>query len=430
MRLLRATRLAILVLAACGAVAAAAPAKRALRRAVGSRPAPRSLTPAATADTYLLGDTLAWVDGRAVTARDLYQRVALMPWPERRTPQTVDSLRVHALQSLVAEQLLARESQRLALGDTTRMAAMRAALVRALARDALYRRVTAGAPVASPAEIDAALRRRRALRGDSKQRAAQRRAVADSLRNLHRGRQAMDFNGALLSRQRVQVDPALFLAFADSLRAIETIVASMPGTHAGYPLPEDGPDLLRHRLGPRVTRAIATLADGPLPLDDVLEDMRLYPIQFHSLDRDTFRLELNTKLRTIVQGEIDSREALRRGLDHAPDVAHDVDAWVTAWRANELSGRVLADSARAHGAPARGSLQGLAAEKLADYVAGLAGRAHLRIDYAAARAVEIPPANVMTKRFIGFGGSMPAAPMLLPLWTWVPIWRAAHRPLP
>jgi len=38
--------------------------------------------------------------------------------------------------------------------------------------------------------------------------------------------------------------------------------------------------------------------------------------------------------------------------------------------------------------------------------------------YARVAHVEIPPINMVTRRFIGFGGSMLAVPTLYPLWEW------------
>ena len=38
--------------------------------------------------------------------------------------------------------------------------------------------------------------------------------------------------------------------------------------------------------------------------------------------------------------------------------------------------------------------------------------------YARVTHVEIPPINMVTRRFIGFGGSMLAVPTLYPLWEW------------
>jgi hypothetical protein len=37
---------------------------------------------------------------------------------------------------------------------------------------------------------------------------------------------------------------------------------------------------------------------------------------------------------------------------------------------------------------------------------------------------------MVTKRTLGFGGGMLAAPSLTPLWDWVPIWRAERATVP
>src|SRR4051794_4537488 len=99
-------------------------------------PALALAAPALAADAAR--DTLAWAGARAVTADELQRRMESVPWPG--PPGGADSANVRALESLVAEKLLAQEAERRGLGAGGRVAAMRAALVRALARDALYRK--------------------------------------------------------------------------------------------------------------------------------------------------------------------------------------------------------------------------------------------------------------------------------------------------
>jgi len=43
----------------------------------------------------------------------------------------------------------------------------------------------------------------------------------------------------------------------------------------------------------------------------------------------------------------------------------------------------------------------------------------VKLYYDRLKKVEIEPINIVTKRFIGFGGTMLAAPTLYPLWQWV-----------
>ncbi len=53
------------------------------------------------------------------------------------------------------------------------------------------------------------------------------------------------------------------------------------------------------------------------------------------------------------------------------------------------------------------------------FVAGAAERYGVKLSYDRLKKVDIPPINMVTKRFIGFGGSMLAVPSIYPLWQWV-----------
>jgi hypothetical protein len=68
--------------------------------------------------------------------------------------------------------------------------------------------------------------------------------------------------------------------------------------------------------------------------------------------------------------------------------------------------------------------------EVARHIARLAGREGVRFDYAALRRVRILPQNMLTRRWLGFGGQMLAAPTLAPSWYWVPIWRESRPSLP
>lgn len=57
------------------------------------------------------------------------------------------------------------------------------------------------------------------------------------------------------------------------------------------------------------------------------------------------------------------------------------------------------------------------------YVAEKCREYRVRLYYGRLRAVAIPPTNMVTRRFIGFGGSMLAVPALFPVWNWV---KGAH----
>ncbi len=85
-------------------------------------------------------DTLAEVGGRAITARDLIERLELMPWPGKERSGVSDSVKIRALQSIVAEQLLASEAAARGFGRDTASVRRARSLEHLIVRDELYRR--------------------------------------------------------------------------------------------------------------------------------------------------------------------------------------------------------------------------------------------------------------------------------------------------
>lgn len=53
-----------------------------------------------------------------------------------------------------------------------------------------------------------------------------------------------------------------------------------------------------------------------------------------------------------------------------------------------------------------------------DIVTDLARRAGVRIDVGRLRALQVNPSNMVTRRYIGFGGVVTAVPSIAPLWDW------------
>jgi hypothetical protein len=53
------------------------------------------------------------------------------------------------------------------------------------------------------------------------------------------------------------------------------------------------------------------------------------------------------------------------------------------------------------------------------FLADLAGRQAIRIDYVRLRQIQLVPSNMVTTRYIGFGGAMLAVPMIHPQYRWI-----------
>ncbi len=104
-------------------------------------------------------DTLAKVGSGVVTAADLLERIDLMPFPGKDRPSEADSVKVRALQSIVAERLLAEEATTRGIGFDSLAALRLNGLERAFVRDELYKReVEAGVSV-SGEEIASGMRK-------------------------------------------------------------------------------------------------------------------------------------------------------------------------------------------------------------------------------------------------------------------------------
>lgn len=91
-------------------------------------------------DTEIRNDTLAEVGKKVITARDLIERMELMPWPGKDSPGDLDSAKVKALQSLVGEQILAQEAAVRGLGNDSTMRGRANNVEKLMVRDELYRR--------------------------------------------------------------------------------------------------------------------------------------------------------------------------------------------------------------------------------------------------------------------------------------------------
>ena len=88
----------------------------------------------------LPADTLAIVGTSVITGRDLVERIELMPWPEKEKPREHDSSKVKALNSIIAERMLAMEGRQLHIGDDESAQLKMKAMEKLFVRDELFRR--------------------------------------------------------------------------------------------------------------------------------------------------------------------------------------------------------------------------------------------------------------------------------------------------
>ena len=105
----------------------------------------------------LSSDTLARVGSTVITARDLMERIELMPWEGKEKAKQHDSSKVKALNSLVAERLLAIEAKHLNVGTDPVSKIKISGMEKMFVRDELFKREVKQKVTVSESEINAGL---------------------------------------------------------------------------------------------------------------------------------------------------------------------------------------------------------------------------------------------------------------------------------
>ena len=85
-------------------------------------------------------DTIARIGKSAITAREFLERLELVPFPRKYKPSQIDSVKVRALYSLIAEKVLANEAKRENLSEDNITKLMHHELENLFIRDELFKR--------------------------------------------------------------------------------------------------------------------------------------------------------------------------------------------------------------------------------------------------------------------------------------------------
>jgi hypothetical protein len=180
-------------------------------------------------------DTLAEVAGRAITARDLIERLELMPWPGKDRAEGADSMKIKALQSIVAEQLLASEAANRGLGTDSASIGRVRSLERLLVRDELYRREVLPKAAPTKAEAREGLKRAPWSMSVLLLTAANRKDAAAILRAFRGGN--ADSTARTIPPALVRQADTLTIEFGTAQREIEDAAFALsPGKPASGPL--------------------------------------------------------------------------------------------------------------------------------------------------------------------------------------------------
>lgn len=250
-----------------------------------------------------------------------------------------------------------------------------------------------------------------------------RRATAENL--LRKRRQAeltVHYYNRYIGGGSIRMDSALFHATADTL--LRLMRSDQEAHRKGNTFAVIGGDvenLLKTFAGKEASPFVFLRSDT-VRLEALLRGMSLHPVQVRSLRPGIFKEDFNRALMTVAEAELMSEWALRRHYIDHPDVRHDLSAWMEATQTQELV-RILLDSLRQRqkgDSVSAGSNRG---ESLNEYIARLANKYGVDIDLQRVKELDVVPFNMVTRRYIGFGGTLPAVPLLPHLWEWYESWK-------
>lgn len=253
--------------------------------------------------------------------------------------------------------------------------------------------------------------------------------VKQKLRKRKEGLLAIQFARELLSTS-LHLDSTAFHLLADSLHAV-MVADSAHRQGEMYVVRGDEVDRLRLQLAPALGRTFARMGDYSVTLNEIVGELKFFPLRFSSLRKGSFLRTLNQDIRLIIEAALMSREAQRRNLHQRPTVRREMTMWIDAMQAEKLLKFLLDSLARAYGADtvtdAEAARAGMkrASDEINAYIMKLADRQSVMMDFAKLRRVAITPSNMVTRRFIGFGGAMMAVPMLPHIWEWIEMWKKA-----
>jgi hypothetical protein len=253
--------------------------------------------------------------------------------------------------------------------------------------------------------------------------------VAQKLRRRKEGLLAIEFARRVLS-STLQLDSSAFHLLADSLHAL-MVADSAYRQGETYTPRGDVVDRLRVQLTPALGRPCARMGDYTVTLEEIIGELKFFPLRFSSLRKGAFLRTLNTDIRLVVEAAIMSQEAQRRNLHQRPEVRREMAMWIDAMQSERLLKFLLDSLARTSGADtvsdpaaARTAMK-RASDEINGYIARLAEQQNVMMDLAKLKRVVITPSNMVTRRFIGFGGSMMAVPLLPQVWEWFDRWKQA-----
>jgi hypothetical protein len=252
-------------------------------------------------------------------------------------------------------------------------------------------------------------------------------AVKQKIQRRKEAARAAIYVSGILGKQKAGARPATFEILANALREMFEKDSVLYRNEYGYRLDRVA-GAAQERLTPHLRDVLVDLDEGTLTVGDVLENWKNFDFLIPTLERRSFLVYLNGAIREVVAREFLAREGYRRGLQQSAAVRRDVETWMRSWLASQLARKLIEEVAVAEKGAMSDSMhvrlkQDVSSEKarrrLDEYVASAARNYPVTLYYDRLKELLISPFNMVVKRFLGFGGTVPASPGLVPIYEWV-----------
>jgi hypothetical protein len=230
---------------------------------------------------------------------------------------------------------------------------------------------------------------------------------------------------------KVNMNPVLFRTIADSIVALLMNNAKHAPKEQALTLSQQGIEELRAALVQVANEPFITSENASVSLGTIIDEMNYHPMQFRSLKRRSVHERLNQLLKSVADAALASQRAMRLQLHHAEEVRRDMRCWVDALQAGRLLASIVDSLGRVgnstvdHGTSTSLSVN-RNAKRVDGMIASLARKFGVQFYTEKLQRVTVTPFNMITKRYLGFGGMMLAKPMLLQLWEWGNAWNATE----
>lgn len=238
----------------------------------------------------------------------------------------------------------------------------------------------------------------------------------------------------LRNYERILADPLFWQALRNTLY-FHVMIDDSAGhrQNDSYAVRGDDVERLRSALAPFRRAQFAAMGDRAVSVEEIVGELKFFPLRFPALSNNAFLKTLHQDLRMVVEAAIVSKEAMRRGLHQRSDVRRELNMWIDAMQAEKFLKYLIDSLSRREGsagdttfAAAQQAMR-KAVETINTYLAQLAAQSGVTFDLARLCRVAVTPSSMVTRRFIGFDGSMMATPMIMQLWEWLDVWMKSER---